>query len=509
MLDILLEGLKIVFTPSTFMFLFGGTVIGVIFGAMPGVSASMAVALALPFSYAMSPVVAIAFLTSVYCASITGGGITAILFKIPGTPSSAPTTFDGYPMAQRGEAGKALGYSLVASAVGGLIAAFAMALVSPQLSEVALKFGPGELFAVSFLGLSVLSALDSDNIVKTLISGLLGLLLACIGMDPMLGVARFTWGNTTLLAGIEMIPIMIGLFAVTEVLKQTQKPKKIDVEKDSTSGGKETKTKLPSFVELWKTKWVMLRSSVLGTIVGILPGAGATIASFLSYAIEKKVSKHPEKLGTGIPDGIVASEAANNAATGGAMVPLLSLGIPGGNAAAIMMSALIIQGVRIGPMLIQSQPQYLSSVFGAMIVTNIVMVLVSIVIARVFAQILSVPYSILGPVIVMLAMIGAYATNNNTGDVVLMVGAGIIGYAFVKLGFNSAALVLGLVLGQMCESNFRRAYTINNGSIMAMFNSPITTVLVAVCVIMLVYPVVKPLIPQRKKATAEAGDETK
>ena len=262
-------------------------------------------------------------------------------------------------------------------------------------------------------------------------------------------------------------------------------------------------------LEIWKTKWVMLRSSVLGTIVGILPGAGATIASFLSYAIEKKVSKHPEKLGTGIPDGIVASEAANNAATGGAMVPLLSLGIPGGNAAAIMMSALIIQGVRIGPMLIQSQPQYLSSVFGAMIVTNIVMVLVSIVIARVFAQILSVPYSILGPVIVMLAMIGAYATNNNTGDVVLMVGAGIIGYAFVKLGFNSAALVLGLVLGQMCESNFRRAYTINNGSIMAMFKSPITTVLVIICVIMLVYPLIKPLLPQRKKATADAGDGTK
>lgn len=500
MFDLLLTGLKIVFTPSTFFLLVAGTVLGVIFGAMPGVSASMAVALALPFAYAMNPVIAIAFLVSVYCASITGGGITAILFRIPGTPSSAPTTFDGYPMAQRGEAGKALGFSLIASAVGGLVAAFAMALVSPQLATVALQFGPSELFAVSFLGLSVLSCLDSDNIVKTLISGLLGLLLACVGMDPMLGIARFTWGNSTLLSGIEMIPVMIGLFAVTEVLKQTVKPKKIDTKKDAVGGesaGK-MKTVLPSFREVWETKFTMARSSVIGTIVGILPGAGATIASFLSYAIEKKVSKHPEKLGTGIPDGIVASEAANNAATGGSMVPLLSLGIPGGNAAAIMMTALVIKGVQIGPMLVKTQPEYLASVFGSMLVTNIIMVIVAMAVAKVFAKILSVPYSILGPVIIMMAAIGAYALNNNTGDVALMAGAGIIGYMFVKLGYNSAALVLGLVLGQMCESNFRRAYTLTNGSMSAIFTKPITAVIMICCVIMLIYPFVKPLLFKNK-----------
>ena len=249
MFSTLFTGLKIVLTPSTFLLITAGTILGVIFGAMPGVSASMAVALALPFAYAMNPVIAIAFLVAVYCASITGGGITAILFRIPGTPSSAPTTFDGYPMAQRGEAGKALGFSLVASAVGGLIAAFAMALISPQLSAVALKFGPSELFAVSFLGLSVLSCLDSGNIVKTLISGLLGLFLACVGMDPMLGIARFTWGNSTLLSGIEMIPVMIGLFAVTEVLKQTVKQKKIDGANESDNTSK-MKTVLPSFAEL-------------------------------------------------------------------------------------------------------------------------------------------------------------------------------------------------------------------------------------------------------------------
>ncbi len=502
MFELLISGFKIVLTPSTFLLLFAGTFVGVIFGALPGVSASMAVALALPFAYGMDPVIAIAFLVSVYCASITGGGITAILFKIPGTPSSAPTTFDGYPMAQKGEAGKALGYSLVASAIGGMVAAFAMALVSPQLAAVALKFGPSELFAVSFLGLSVLSCLDSGNIIKTLISGLLGLALATVGLDPMLGIARFTWGNSTLLSGIEMIPVMIGLFAVTEVLKQTGKPSKIDAKDATAPGAGKTKTVLPSLKELWETKATMTRASVIGTIVGILPGAGATIASFLSYAIEKKVSKKSDQLGTGLPDGIVASEAANNAATGGSMVPLLALGIPGGNAAAIMMTALVIKGVQVGPLLVKTQPDFLASVFGSMIVTNIVMVIVAMMIAKVFAKILAVPYSILGPVIVMLATIGAYALNNNTGDVMLMAGAGIIGYMFVKLGYNSAALVLGLVLGQMCESNFRRAYTLTNGSMFNIFTKPITAIIMISCLIMLVYPLVKPFISKDKKAKA-------
>ena len=503
MFETLWTALQIAFNPGTFMLICAGTVVGVIFGALPGVSASMAVALALPFTYTMTGPVAIAFLVSVYCASITGGGITAILFKIPGTPSSAPTTFDGYPMAQRGEAGKALGFSLVASAFGGLLAAFCMAIISTPLAAVALKFGPGELFAVSMMGLSVLTCLDNGNVIKTLLSGLLGLFLATIGTDPQTGVARFTWGSTTLLGGIEMIPVMIGLFAVTEVLKQTMKrTKKGGMEKmESTSGeGGKFKNELPKFKEFFAVKWTMLRASILGTIVGILPGAGATIASFLSYTVEKKISKNGDKFGTGIADGIVASECANNAATGGSMVPLLSLGIPGGNAAAIMMSALVLKGVQVGPLLVRSQPEYLSAVFGSMLLTNIVMVIVAMLIAKVFAKILQIPYSILGPVIVLLAVIGAYALKNSTGDVVLMVGAGIIGYLFTKLGFSAAALVLGLVLGSMCEENLRRAYQIANGSWFQALNSPIAIVLLLVCAAMIIIPIVKSAIPQKDTA---------
>lgn len=494
MTGILLNGFQIIARPETFLLIFSGTILGVVFGAMPGVSASMAVALALPFSYAMEPVIAIAFLTSVFCSSITGGGVTAILFKIPGTPANAPTTFDGYPMAQRGEAGKALGISLVCSALGGLVSAFAMGLLAPQLSAVALKFGPGELFAVSFLGLSVLSCLDSGNIVKTLISGLIGLWMACIGMDPLLGIPRFTWGSDVLLSGVEMIPVMIGMFAVTEVVKQTVKPRSIEgVEKN-----RGVKTKIPKLSEFLKIKWVIIRSAVMGTIVGLLPGAGATIASFLSYTTEKKISKHPEKFGTGFEDGIAAAETANNAATGGSMVPLLALGIPGGNAAAIMMSALALQGVQMGPLLVRTQPDFLSSVFASMILTNILMVIIAIGVAKVFAKILSVPYSFLGPAIIMLAAIGSYALKNSTGDIVLMAAAGIFGYMLSKQGFSAAALILGLVLGNMCESNLRRAVKMTNGDVLAAFTSPITTPILLVCVVMFVYPIIKAVIKSRK-----------
>lgn len=496
MLDLLISGFQVVLNPITFIYIIGGTVLGVIFGALPGVSASMAVVLAMTFTYSMTPLVAIAFLVAVYCAAITGGGITAILFKIPGTPASAPTTFDGYPMTERGEAGKALGISLMTSAIGGTFAAIAMFLLSPQLANAALKFGPSELFAVSFLGLSVLTCLDSGNVVQTIISGLMGLWLATIGMDPLDGFARFTWGSSTLLSGVEMIPVMIGMFAVTEVLKQTVHRTKME-NVDKNSSGK-IKTKLTSFKELWMMKWTIIRSGILGTIVGILPGAGATIASFLSYTTEVKTSKTPEKYGKGAPEGVAASETANNAATGGSMVPLLALGIPGGNAAAVMMSALVLKGVQMGPLLLKRQPEFLSSVFASMIVTNIIMVVIAIGIAKIFSKILAIPYSILGTVIALLAAIGSFALANSTGDVMLMVISGVLGYVFSLFGFNAAALILGLVLGVMCESNLRRAIMLENGNLVAVFSKPITAVLMIACVAMLVWPLIKPYVTKKK-----------
>ncbi|MBS5605221.1 trap-t family transporter [Clostridium sp. AF18-27] len=500
MLDLLTSGLSVVFAPKMFLLLIFAVFLGTLFGALPGVSATMAVTLGIPFTYRMTPVDAIAFLVAIYCASVTGGGMTAILFKIPGVPSSAPTTYDGYPMAQRGEAGKALGVQLICSAIGGVFAAICMLLLSPQLTQAALSFGPSELFAISFMGLSILTSLETDNICRTIISGLIGLLLACIGLDPLLGVPRLTFGTRFLTSGIEMIPVMIGFFAVTEVLKQTNKPAKLQAVGDSK---KSVSAKMPSIKELLSVKWIIARCSVLGTVVGILPGAGATIASFLCYSTEQKLSKHPEKFGTGCIDGIAAPEVGNNAATGGSMVPLLSLGIPGGNAAAIMMSALVLKGVTMGPLLLVNQPQFLAATFSSMMVANIIMVFAAIVIAKIFVQILKVPYSILGPTIIMMATIGAYATKNTAVDVILMAISGLIGFVFVTCKFNSSAMILGLVLGVICESNLRRAYTIAAGNSLweetvNILSRPVTGIILIICLVVLLNPVVKPLIRKKK-----------
>ena len=500
-MELLTSGLSVVFQPTMFLLIIFAVFLGTLFGALPGVSATMAVTLGIPFTYKMDAVSAIAFLVAIYCASITGGGMTAILFKIPGVPSSAPTTYDGYPMAQRGEAGKALGMQLVCSAIGGMFAAICMLLLSPQLTQAALSFGPSELFAISFMGLSILTSLETDNICRTIISGLLGLLLACIGLDPLLGVPRLTFGTRLLTSGIEMIPVMIGFFDVTEVLKQTAKPSKLT----AVGGNSNMSAKLPSLKEFLSVKWIVARCSVVGTIIGILPGAGATIASFMCYSMEQKLSKHPEKFGTGCLDGIAAPETGNNAATGGAMVPLLSLGIPGGNAAAIMMSALVLKGVTMGPLLLIDQPQFLSATFASMFVSNIVMVFAAIIIAKVFVQILKVPYSILGPTIIMMATIGAYATKNTAVDVILMAVAGLAGFLLVKCKFNSSAMILGLVLGSICESNLRRAVTIIQGDTLLeafinLMKRPVTGIIMVVCLVVLIWPVVKPMIAKKAEA---------
>lgn len=504
MLDLLTSGLSVVFAPQMFVLIIFAVFLGTLFGALPGVSATMAVTLGIPFTYKMDAVNAIAFLVAIYCASITGGGMTAILFKIPGVPSSAPTTYDGYPMAQRGEAGKALGMQLICSAIGGMFAAVCMLLLSPQLTQAALSFGPSELFAISFMGLSILTSLETDNICRTIISGLIGLVLACIGLDPLLGVPRLTFGTRFLTSGIEMIPVMIGFFAVTEVLKQTNKPSKLQA-----VGGKNTvmSAKMPTIKEILSVKWIIARCSVLGTVIGILPGAGATIASFLCYSTEQKLSKTPEKFGTGCLEGIAAPEVGNNAATGGSMVPLLSLGIPGGNAAAIMMSALVLKGVTMGPLLLINQPQFLSATFASMFVSNIIMVFAAIVIARIFVQVLKVPYSILGPTIIMMATIGAYATKNTSVDVILMAISGLIGFVFVTCKFNSSAMILGLVLGVICESNLRRAYTIAAGDTLwqetvNIVSRPVTGIILIICLIVLLNPVLKPLFKKKKGAAA-------
>lgn len=325
---------------------------------------------------------------------------------------------------------------------------------------------------------------------------MIGLLLACVGTDVLSGDVRMTWGKPVLVKGIALIPTMVGLFALVEILKNlAKKPGENAYSADSAT----KVTKLCTPRELWEMKTTVLRSAVVGTVVGILPGAGAIIASFLSYAIEVRSSKHPERYGKGEPRGIAASETANNAATGGSMVPLLALGIPGGNVAAIMASALAVKGVSLGPLLMATKPVYLYTVFVSQLFTNVIMVVVAIFVAKMFAKILAIPYSILGTVIAVLCVVGAYSNSRAASDVFLMVIVAMLGYAFLKMHFNSAALVLGLVLGPMVEKNFRNAFVLGKGDVLnsLFIGHPIAAFLIIVCVILLLWPVISPPIKKR------------
>jgi putative tricarboxylic transport membrane protein len=327
------------------------------------------------------------------------------------------------------------------------------------------------MFCVSFLGMSILVFLDQENMLNTFASAIIGLWLGTVGIDLFAYVPRFDFGSVTLLTGIEALPFMIGMFAVVEVFGEVITP----TDRNQFSAEKKTAnlSKLVSFKELFHLKWTMLRSGIIGTIVGIMPGTGATIASWLAYSVERKVSKHSEEMGNGDPHGIAASETANNAATGGAMIPLLAMGVPGSNAAAMMMTALAIHGVQMGPMLLKAQPEYLSATFISMVMANILMGFVSYIIAKVFAKLLSVPYWILGPFIMLLAITGSYARINSMTDVWLMVVGGIAGYFLKKYKFNTSAMVLGLVLGPLCERHFRRGMQLANGNVMVFLGRPL------------------------------------
>jgi len=490
MIEMLKMGLVIICTPTMILMLTVATATGVLFGALPGVSAAMGVTLMLPFSYSMGNAEGVAFLVAVYCAAITGGGITAILFRIPGTPASAPTVFDGYPMAQKGQTGKALATSLISSAIGGIFSAIVMFFLSKQLSDIALHFGTAELFAVALLGLSILTSLDSEKPLKTFMSGIMGLIIATIGIDSVTGVKRLTFGVTSLLSGIPMISVMIGMFALTEVIVRIVSP----IEMQSSSNDGNVSNTFLSVKEALTLKWIWLRQSVMGTLIGILPGAGASIAAFLGYVAEVKLSKEPEKFGTGCLEGIAAPETANNAATGGAMIPLLSLGIPGGNTAAIIASAMTMKGMQLGPLLMSKQPDLLSVTFLSMIFVNIVMVFIAIGIAKIFSKIINLPYCGLGSFIIMLCMTGSFAIQNNVANMTIMVIAGAIGIIFIQMGFSPSAFILGLVLGPICETNLRRAVLIAHGNYAKVFTRPLTLIIVSVCVIVNIIPLVWPKI---------------
>ncbi len=436
-----------------------GVILGIFVGAMPGLSPSTGVALLVPFSYTMSPAMALILLASIYLAANYGGSITAVLINTPGTPSAAVTAIDGYPLTEQGQPGKGLGTSLVASTIGGAIGAVILIFFSVPLAKVAVGFHPADYFALAIFGLSTVASMAGKNVVKTFVAIVFGLLIKTIGLDPISGVERFTFGIDRLYDGFALIPALIGLFALSVVFTHFEEYKFGQRAVGTVS------SQLPSLKEFWRIKLAILQSSIIGTVIGIFPGAGATIATFISYDIAKRMSKTPEKFGKGSLEGVSAAEAANSSSVGGALVPLLTLGIPGSATSAVLLGAFMIHDLNPGPQLFTDHPDIVYGIFASLIVANVIMLALGLLGTRFFVKVVAVPDSILYPMIFIVAVMGSYSISYSLFDVGACIGFGIIGWIFKRYGYPVAPIVLGIVLGKMIEENFRRAVMMDGWTI--------------------------------------------
>jgi len=470
-MDAFLSGLALLAEPNMLFLVFAGTVLGIVVGALPGISGSTTTALLLPLTVTMSPTAAIAFLGSIYCAANFGGSITAILINTPGDPSASATAFDGYPLAARGEAGRALGMSAVASAVGGIFSVFVLIVAAPLLARMAYQFGPPEYFALAVFGLSMVAAIGGDSPVKNLLAGAFGVLLATVGLDLTTGVERFTFGVYALSDGIEFIPVLIGLFAIAELLEQAAQRGTVQEYVRLNA------VKLPSLADFRKCAKSILLSSGIGTFIGVLPALGATTAALICYNETKRWSKHKEEFGKGAIEGVAGPEAANNAAVGGAMVPTLALGIPGSTTTAIILAGLIVQGVRPGPHLFTEQPTLLYVVFGSMFAANLLYLVMGLGAAKLFARIALVPAAFLWPSVFVLSVVGAYAPNQSMADVWTMLVFGVLGFALRRFGFSPAPLIMGLVLGKLVEETLKQSLLIFDHNWLMFLSRPVVVVL--------------------------------
>ncbi|MEW6697891.1 MAG: tripartite tricarboxylate transporter permease [Bacillota bacterium] len=492
------NALGAIIQPLYLFLLFAGTALGMLSGATPGISGTMMVVLLIPLTYSLGADSALLLLCAVYCSAVFSGSISAILFRTPGAPEAVATTLDGYPMAQKGQAPLALGISVFSSALGGLLGTLALIFVSPLLAKFALKFGPPEYFALAMLGLSVITVLGANNLIKALLAAGFGLFLATVGIDAMTGIARFTFGVSGLMGGIDFIPVLIGLFAVSEVLRRVMDDLVVKEKIERV------KSQLPDLALIKKMWGTILRSSAIGTIIGILPGIGATTASMVSYSEAVRWSKNPEKFGTGVPEGIAAPESANNAAANGAMVPLLALGIPGSATTAVMLGAFILHGIKPGPLLFTDQATLVYTIFIGLFLCNFLVLFIAKPFISVFSNIIRIPYSILGPVILLLCIVGSFAIRNSILDVWLTLIFGLVGYVMEKYNFPLAPVILGVVLGGMAEEELRRSLIVSNGSWDVFFQSPIAAVLLVASVISVVFPILSSFLKKRKQSSISA-----
>lgn len=481
----LLEGMALIATPVAILAILVGTFVGIIIGALPGLGSVVALTIVLPFTYSLGQAPSIALLLGVYAGSIYGGSLSAILINTPGTPASAATALDGFAMAREGRAGEALGWATIASVVGGLFSTLVLVLLAPQLARVALRFGPVEVFALIVLALTSIAAISRGSLIMGLLGGMIGLFLATVGSDPITGDIRFNFGWFPLTSGFNIIAVAIGLFALSEVFVRALEPsgRRFDV---LSAGG----MKLPSWRELKPRLRQFLKGSVIGTGIGVLPGTGAAAASFISYAEAKRTSSNRQRFGDGEPDGIIASETANNAVTGGALVPTLALGIPGDVVTAVMLTTLLIQGITPGVRLMVDNPEIVYAAFIAFFLINLILLPQGMLAARLFARILKVPEPLLVPAVVILSLIGAYGVRGNWFDLVVALGAGLFGLLLRLFGVPLAPLIIGMVLGSELELSLRQGLILKDDNFWLFFTDhPIALALFGATALVLLSPI--------------------
>lgn len=494
------EGISsVLLNPSCLVWIFIGTTVGIIFGCIPGLTATMAIAMFLPVTYNMASTQGISVLTALYIGGISGGLISAILLNIPGTPASIATCLDGRPLALKGEAGKALGVGIVFSFLGTILSLLALVLISPPLASIAIKFGPFEYFSITIFSLTLIITLSSKNVIKGLMTGVLGLIFATVGMAPIDSVQRYTFGNPALKSGFDILTVLVGVFAISEILLAAEA---------SRAGSKKDVSAITDFKikgfgfslkEFTSQTVNLFRSAFIGIGLGILPGIGSGTSNMLSYSVARSQSKYPEKFGTGIIDGVVASETANNATIGGTIIPLLCLGIPGDSTAALLLGALIMKGVQPGPLIFQQNGQVVYAIYTAMAIASLFMLVVMFIGMKGFVRILKIPSYLLLPLVFVLCTVGAFGINNRLFDCYALIFFGFVGYLLQKGDYPMPPLILGFVLGNIMEMNLRRALSYSQGDISEFFTRPMSCAFLLLAVLSLainIYGVYK----ARKKA---------
>ncbi|MDO7269383.1 tripartite tricarboxylate transporter permease [Shouchella clausii] len=491
----LLQGFQVAFSWEGILFVFIGVLLGTIIGMIPGLGPISAIAIMIPITYGMNPTIALVMMAGVYYGSMYGGSTSSILLNAPGVAGTVAAAFDGYPMAKQGKAGKALAISAICSFVGGTVSVVLLMLFAPMLASVAIYFGPPEYFALMLLGLTAIASLSDGSTLKALISAVLGFIVVTIGIDSQTGTTRFTFGSVNLLDGIDFLIIALGVFAIAEVCFL------ILNRKESMSGFKNIGSLKLSKSDFKEMKGPMTRQSLLGFLLGILPGAGATISSFIAYISEKRLAKKPEEFGKGSIKGLAAPETANNAATSGAFVPLLSLGIPGSGTTAVMLGAFLVLGVQPGPLLMTENPTVFWGVIASMYIGNVFLLILNLPLIPYFVKILAVPRPLLISLVIVFSMVGVYAVSFSTFDLYLLVLFGILGYLMRIFAFPAAPFILAFILGGMMEQMLRQSLTISDGSFMIFLQSPLAVSLFALTLIALIFPEWRKRRANRKQDT--------